>query len=97
MEEPGTGKRAAAQADRPFTERRAERRADPLLATLVDVAIAYRDNLGSAVAQAFMRETGLPGALVQRVLDRSACQRAALPRRWAPRALVDAPAPERPA
>lgn len=70
-----------------LTERRGDRRADPILATLVDVAIAYRDNLGCSVAQAFLRETGVPEALVQRVLDGSASTRATVPRRRAGQAL----------
>ena len=69
-----------------FRERQGERRADAILATLVDVAISYRDNLSSHVAQAFMRETRIPDALVKRVLDGSARMRATVPRRWAPRA-----------
>ena len=72
-----------------FVERRQERRADPILATLVDVAIAYRDNLGVRVAQAFLLETGVPGPLAQRVLDGSAKSRATTPRRWTPRPLQD--------
>lgn len=76
-------------------ERRQERRVDPMLATLVDVALAYRENLGSAVAQAFMRETGVPAALVQRVLAGSARQRSGVPRRWALRGVAELPAQER--
>jgi hypothetical protein len=68
-----------------FVERRAERRTDPVLGALIDVAIAYRDNLGCRVAEAFLRETGVPEPLARRVLDRSALQRSIVPRRWAPR------------
>lgn len=75
--------------DNPFVERQPERRSDPMLATLVDVALAYRENLGQRVAEAFMRETGVPGSLMQRVLAGAARQRAALPRRWAPRPVQD--------
>ena len=75
--------------DNPFVERQPERRSDPMLATLVDVALAYRENLGARVAEAFMRETGVPGPLMQRVLAGAAGQRASLPRRWAPRAVQD--------
>lgn len=75
--------------NKPFVERRQDRRTDPMLATLVDVAIAYRDNLGWRVAEAFMLETGVPATLVRRVLERSASQRASVPRRWAPRAVTD--------
>ena len=73
----------------PFVERKQERRAEPILATLVDVAIAYRENLGCRVAAAFLHETGVPGPLAERVLDGSARMRATVPRRWAPRALHD--------
>jgi len=73
----------------PIVERKQERRADPILATLVDVAIAYRENLGTRVAEAFLRETGVPGPLAQRVLDGSARTRSTMPRRWAPRPLQD--------
>lgn len=73
----------------PFIQRGRERRGDPLLATLVDVAIAYRDNLGAHVAQAFMRETGVPEALAGRVLAGAATARATAPRRWSPRAVHD--------
>lgn len=69
----------------PFVERRQERRTDPIAATLVDVAIAYRDNLGCRVAQAFMHETGVPEALAKRVLDGSARMRSTVPRRWTAR------------
>ena len=58
-----------------------DRRADPMLATLIDVAIAYRENLGCRVAQAFLLETGVPPALAMRVLDGSASMRATVPRR----------------
>lgn len=75
--------------DKPLKERRHERRIDPMLATLVDVALAYRENLGREVAQAFMRETGVPAALVQRVLAGAARQRSGLPRRWPLRSLAD--------
>ena len=54
-----------------------------------DVAIAYRDNLGAHVAQAFMRETGVPEALAGRVLAGAATARATAPRRWSPRAVHD--------
>ena len=60
---------------------RRERRADPALGALIDVAIAYRDNLGMTVAAAFMRETRVPDAVAQRVLDRTAQQRTPSPRR----------------
>lgn len=69
----------------PVVERKQERRTDPILATLVDVAIAYRDNLGVRVAQAFLRETGVPAPLAQRVLDGTARPRSTMPRRWTPR------------
>jgi hypothetical protein len=72
-----------------FVERKHERRADPILATLVDVAIAYRENLGVRVAEAFLRETGVPGPLAQRVLDGSARTRATRPRRGTSRALQE--------
>ncbi|MFC5462309.1 hypothetical protein [Massilia niabensis] len=79
---------AAARLDGPgmenafaFRERQGDRRADPVLGALIDVAIAYRDNLGSRVAEAFLRETGVPEAVAQRVLDRSARQRTLVPRR----------------
>ena len=78
----------------PLRERQMERRADPILATLVDVAIAYRENLGCRVAQAFLHETGVPPALAMRVLDGSASMRSTVPRRWTQRAVHD-PAPER--
>jgi hypothetical protein len=65
-----------------FVERARERRADPIMATLIDVAISYRENLGGHVAEAFLRETGVPAALAQRVLDGSAGRRSA-PRRLA--------------
>lgn len=73
--------------DNALRERRGDRRADPILATLVDVAIAYRDNLGSTVAQAFLRETGVPEALARRVLDGSARMRSTTPRRQLAHAL----------
>jgi hypothetical protein len=81
--------------DKLLQERRQERRIDPMLATLVDVALAYRENLGSEVAQAFMRETGVPAPLVQRVLAGSARQRSGVPRRWAIRGVASPPAQER--
>lgn len=81
--------------DKPLKERRQERRIDPMLATLVDVALAYRENLGSEVAQAFMRETGMPAALVQRVLAGAARQRSGVPRRWTLRGVPDLAAQER--
>ena len=68
-------------------ERQGERRADPVLGALIDVAIAYRDNLGCRVAQAFLQETGVPDALALRVLAGAARTRATVPRRWAPRAV----------
>lgn len=83
----------AAGADRAFVERRPERRADPVLGALVDVAIAYRDNLGSRVAAAFLSETGVPEAVARRVLERSARQRTTQPRRWTPRPVFDAACP----
>lgn len=67
--------------DTAFTERRGERRADPVLGALIDVAIAYRLNLGAGVAAAFLRETGVAPALAQRVLDGLATQRSTTPRR----------------
>ncbi|MGX4641880.1 hypothetical protein [Massilia sp. SYSU DXS3249] len=72
-----------------FVERGQDRRADPVLGALVDVAIAYRDNLGWRVAEAFLRETGVPETLAQRVFERTARQRSLVPRRWTPRAAVD--------
>lgn len=75
--------------DTALRERQMDRRADPILATLVDVAIAYRENLGRQVAQAFLRETGVPAALAMRVLDGSASMRATVPRQWTPRAIDD--------
>jgi hypothetical protein len=65
----------------PFEEHAPERRTDPILSTLVDVAIAYRENLGDRVAQAFLHETGVPDALAKQVLDGSARVRATVPRR----------------
>lgn len=70
-------------------ERPGDRRADPVLGAIVDVAIAYRDNLGARVAEAFMRETGVPEAVARRVLDHCARQRTLVPRRR-PRAAPDA-------
>ena len=72
--------------DDSFAGSRRERRADPILGALVDVAIAYRDNLGMGVATAFMRETRVPDAVAQRVLERTAHQRSPVPRRRALRA-----------
>ena len=72
-----------------LSNRGRDRRGDPILATLVDVAIAYRDNLGTRVALAFMRETGVPEALAARVLDGTAAARATGPRRWTVRAVHD--------
>ncbi|MFC5480736.1 hypothetical protein [Massilia suwonensis] len=69
------------QLDTAFTQRRGERRADPVLGALIDVAIAYRLNLGPGVAAAFMRETGVAPALARRVLDGLATLRATTPRR----------------
>ena len=63
------------------SSRQGERRSDAVLGAVVDVAIAYRDNLGLRVAEAFMRETRVPDAVVQRVLDRTAHQRTSVPRR----------------
>lgn len=86
---------AAAGLDEPELEytfaarQRQDRRADPVLGAIIDVAIAYRDNLGSRVAEAFLRETGVPGAVAQRVLDHSARQRTLVPRRR-PRMAPDA-------
>lgn len=84
---PNTYKEAAVK--HPFVERRQERRVDPVLATLVDVAIAYRLNLGDRVAAAFMRETGVPSHLAQRVLEGSATMRTTSPRRCVPYMLPD--------
>lgn len=61
--------------------RQEERRSNAVLGAVVDVAIAYRDNLGPRVAEAFMRETRVPDAVAQRVLNRTAHQRASVPRR----------------
>jgi hypothetical protein len=77
-----------------FVERGQERRIDPVLGAVVDVAIAYLENLGCQVAEAFLRETGVPGAVARRVLDRSARQRTLVPRRWTTRAAPE-PAPDR--
>lgn len=77
-----------------FIERRQERRSDPVLGALVDVAIAYRENLGGRVAEAFLRETGVPEAVALRVLERTARQRSTVPRRWTPRAVPDTAADE---
>ena len=63
------------------SSRQGERRSDAVLGAVVDVAIAYRDNLGLRVAEAFMRETRVPDAVVQRVLNRTAHQRTSVPRR----------------
>jgi hypothetical protein len=63
--------------------RQGERRADPALGALIDVAISYRENLGPEVAAALLRETGVPAALAQRVLDRRATLRSTTPRRRA--------------
>ena len=79
-------------AENVFVERGQDRRADPVLGALIDVAIAYRDNLGWQVAEAFLRETGVPETLAQRVFERSAVQRSLAPRRWTARATAD-PAP----
>jgi hypothetical protein len=68
-----------ALVEHPLRERAPERRTDPILATLVDVAIACRENLRDRVAQAFLHETGMPEALARRVLDGSALTRATLP------------------
>lgn len=67
--------------DDSFASNRPERRSDPVLGALVDVAIAYRDNLGMAVATAFLRETRVPDAVAQRVIDCVAHQRTPVPRR----------------
>jgi hypothetical protein len=64
-----------------LTERRGERRVDPVLGALIDVAIVYRLNLGAAVAAAFLRETGVSPVLARRVLDGLATQRSTTPRR----------------
>ena len=72
-----------------FVERGQDRRADPVLGALIDVAIAYRDNLGWRVAEAFLRETGVPETLAQRVSDGTARQRSLVPRRWTARAATD--------
>ena len=72
-----------------FVERKRERRMDPIQATLIDVAIAYRENLGCRVAESFLRETGVPDVLTQRVLDGSATRRATAPRRCALHAFDD--------
>ena len=72
-----------------MTGRHMDRRADPILATLIDVAIAYRENLGFRVAQAFLLEAGVPPALAMRVLDSSASMRATTPRRARPRVQGD--------
>jgi hypothetical protein len=63
------------------SSRQDERRSDAVLGAVVDVAIAYRDNLGLRVAEAFMRETRVPDAVAQRVLNRTAHQRTSVPRR----------------
>ncbi|MDB5746974.1 MAG: hypothetical protein JWP72_1822 [Massilia sp.] len=68
-----------------FVERRQDRRIDPVLGAVVDVAIAYRENLGYRVAEAFLGETGVPGPVARRVLARSARQRSLVPRRRTPR------------
>lgn len=70
-------------------KRPGDRRADPVLGAIVDVAIAYRDNLGARVAEAFMRETGVPEAVARRVLDHCARQRTLVPQRR-PRAAAPA-------
>jgi len=64
-----------------FRERGEDRRADPALGALIDLAIAYRQNLGVRVAQAFLGEVRVPEAAARRVLDGSACQRSPVPRR----------------
>lgn len=84
-----SGRSSEVGVEKPFKERRQERRIDPMLATLVDVAIAYHENLGWQVAQAFMRETGVPAALVQNVLTGAARQRSCVLRRWTPRAVAE--------
>ena len=61
--------------------RQDERRSDAVLGAIVDVAIAYRDNLGMRVAEAFLRETRVPDTVAQRVLNRTAHQRTSVPRR----------------
>jgi hypothetical protein len=72
--------------DDSFASSLRERRADPVLGALVDVAIAYRDNLGMSVAAAFLRETRVPDAVAQRVIDRTVHQRTPVPRRRLARA-----------
>jgi hypothetical protein len=67
--------------DTALTNRGGERRADPVLGALIDVAIAYRINLGARVAAAFLRETGVSDTLARRVLDGSATVRSITPRR----------------
>ncbi len=64
-----------------FASRQKERRSNAVLGAVVDVAIAYRDNLGVRVAQAFLRETLVPDAVAERVLNCTAQQRTAVPRR----------------
>jgi hypothetical protein len=66
--------------------RQEERRSNAVLGAVVDVAIAYHDNLGPRVAEAFMRETRVPDAVAQRVLNRTAHQRTSVPRRRLARA-----------
>ena len=61
--------------------RQEDRRTNAVLGAVVDVAIAYRDNLGMRVAEAFMRETRVPDTVAQRVLNCTAHQRTAVPRR----------------
>jgi hypothetical protein len=68
------------------SSRQGERRSDAVLGAVVDVAIAYRDNLGPRVAEAFMRETRVPDAVAQCVLNRTAHQRTSVPRRRLARA-----------
>jgi hypothetical protein len=68
------------------SSRQEERRCDAVLGAVVDVAIAYRDNLGMRVAEAFMRETRVPDTVAQRVLNRTAHQRTSVPRRRLARA-----------
>ena len=74
-----------------LVERGGERRADPVLATMIDVAIAYRVNLGWRVAQAFMREMGVPAALATQVLCGSARLRSTVPRRRRPSTVQNQP------
>jgi hypothetical protein len=75
------------------SSRHEERRSDAVLGAIVDVAIAYRDNLGMRVAEAFLRETRVPDTVAQRVLNRTAHQRTSVPRRRLTRAEGSWPQP----